>query len=95
MRRIVVLAEAAEDLEEARRFYDEREAGVGDYCVTSLLTDLASLALFRGIHRKQWAVSGCWPAAFLSAFTTWIQSLRPASSLCWTCGWIQVGFADK
>ena len=39
MRRVVVLAEAAEDLEEARRFYDAREPGVGDYCVTSLLAD--------------------------------------------------------
>jgi hypothetical protein len=36
MRRVVVLAEAAEDLEEARRFYEASEAGVGDYCVTSL-----------------------------------------------------------
>jgi hypothetical protein len=29
MRRVVVLAEAAEDLEEARRFYEASEAGVG------------------------------------------------------------------
>ena len=43
MRRVVVLAEAAEDLEEARRFYDARESGVGDYCVTSLLADIESL----------------------------------------------------
>ena len=28
MRRVVVLAEAAEDLEQAREFYDAREAGV-------------------------------------------------------------------
>ena len=52
MRRVVVLAEAAGDLEEAQRFYDEREAGIGDYCVTSLLADLASLAFFHGIHRR-------------------------------------------
>ena len=56
MRRVVVLAEAAGDLEEAQRFYDEREAGIGDYCVTSLLADLASLAFFHGIHRRQY---GC------------------------------------
>jgi hypothetical protein len=56
MRRVVVLAEAAEDLEEARRFYDAREAGVGDYCVTSLLADIESLTLFHGIHRQQY---GC------------------------------------
>ena len=56
MRRIVVLAEAAEDFEEARRFYDAREAGVGDYFVTSLLADIESLALYHGIHRQQY---GC------------------------------------
>jgi len=53
MRRVVVLAEAAEDLEEARHFYDAREAGVGDYCVSSLVADIESLALFHGIHRQQ------------------------------------------
>ena len=52
MRRVVVLAEAAEDLEAARRFYDAREAGIGDYCVTSLLVDIESLALYHGIHPK-------------------------------------------
>jgi len=49
MRRVVVLAEAAEDLEEARRFYDAREPGVGDYCVTSLLADIESLASHHGV----------------------------------------------
>ncbi len=52
MRRVVLLAEVVEDLEAARRFYDKREAGVGDYCVTSLLADIAGLALFHGIHAR-------------------------------------------
>jgi len=56
MRRVMVLAEAAEDLEEARRFYDAREAGVGNYCVTSIMADIESLTLFHGIHRQQY---GC------------------------------------
>src|SRR5512137_125774 len=56
MRRVVVLAEAAEDLGEAREFYDAREAGVGDYCITSLLADIESLALYHGIH---WRQHGC------------------------------------
>ena len=50
MRRVVVLAEAAEDLEEARRFYDAREAGVGDYCVTSLLADIVLTEVSRAPH---------------------------------------------
>jgi len=56
MRRVVVLAEAAEDLEEAREFYEAQEAGVGGYCVTSLLADIESLALYHGIH---WRQHGC------------------------------------
>jgi hypothetical protein len=53
MRRVGVLAEAAEDLEAAQAFYDAQEAGVGDYCVTSLLNDIESLALYHGIHGQQ------------------------------------------
>ena len=57
MRPVVVLTEAAEDLEAARRFYDSQEAGIGNYCVTSLLADIESLALYHGIHRQQY---GCY-----------------------------------
>ncbi|MCI0537341.1 MAG: hypothetical protein L0Z50_19165 [Verrucomicrobiales bacterium] len=56
MRRVIVLAEAAEDLEEPRKFYDAREIGVGDCCVSSLLADIESLALYHGIHLRQY---GC------------------------------------
>jgi len=50
MRRVVVLSEAAEDVERARDFYDDQEPGVGDYCADSLTTDIESLALYHGIH---------------------------------------------
>jgi hypothetical protein len=53
MGRVVVLAEAAQDLEEAQGLYDEREAGVGDYFATSLLADIENLALHHGVHRLQ------------------------------------------
>jgi hypothetical protein len=52
MRRVVVLAEAAQDLAEARGFYDEREPGLGDYYITSLLADIESLGLYHGIHQQ-------------------------------------------
>ena len=45
MKQVVVLADAAEDIEAARDFYDAHEAGVGEYCVDSLLTDIESLGL--------------------------------------------------
>ena len=50
MKKIIVLADAAEDLEAARDFYEMQQAGVGEYFVDSLLTDIESLGLFSGIH---------------------------------------------
>lgn len=52
MKNVIVLAEAAADIKGARDFYDEREAGLGEHCVTSVLTDLESLASFSGIHAR-------------------------------------------
>ena len=53
MRSVVVLAEAAKDIEQARDFYDLQEPGIGDYCATSLVADIESLALYHGIHSRQ------------------------------------------
>jgi hypothetical protein len=47
---VVVLEDAAEDIESGRRFYESCEAGVGDYFVESILSDLESLVLYAGIH---------------------------------------------
>jgi hypothetical protein len=49
---VVVLEDAAADLEAGMAFYERREAGVGDYFLVSLLSDLSSLALYAGIHKK-------------------------------------------
>ena len=38
MRHVRLMAEASEDLEAARDFYNQREQGIGEYCVDSLLT---------------------------------------------------------
>ncbi len=50
MMTVVILEEAAEDMESGRRFYESREAGVGDYFIESILSDLDSLVLYAGIH---------------------------------------------
>ena len=47
---VVILEDAAEDMESGRRFYESREPGVGDYFIESILSDLSSLALYSGIH---------------------------------------------
>ena len=53
MRSVVVLSEAAEDIERARDFYDAQESGIGEYCADSLVADIESLALYHGIHGRQ------------------------------------------
>lgn len=50
VRTVVVLREAAEDLEAGRFFYEEREAGVGRYFLDCLLSDLELLRREAGIH---------------------------------------------
>lgn len=50
MKSVIVLSEAAQDLEIGRDFYDSQDIGVGDYFVDSLLSDIENLRLFYGIH---------------------------------------------
>ena len=48
---VVILEDAAEDMEAGRRFYESRESGIGDYFEKSILSDLDSLVLYAGVHR--------------------------------------------
>jgi hypothetical protein len=50
--RVQILDLAKEDLIQGHRFYEEREAGLGSYFLDSLYSDIDSLRLFGGIHRK-------------------------------------------
>ncbi len=50
MKIVVVLSEAAQDLETGRDFYDAQAIGVGDYFADSLLSDIERLRLFHGTH---------------------------------------------
>jgi len=52
LREVVVLAEAADDLEQGKRFYGLRGQGLGDYFADSLLADIESLSFFAGIHAR-------------------------------------------
>jgi hypothetical protein len=56
MRKVIVLVEAAEDIEQARGFYDAQELGIGDYCANSLSADIESLALYHGIHAQHFGL---------------------------------------
>ena len=53
MKSVVVLTDAADDLDLGRDFYDSQQLGIGDYFLDSLLSDIASLTLFHGIHPRK------------------------------------------
>jgi len=49
---VVVLEDAAADIEAGRDFYESREPGVGDYFEEAIQSDLASLVIYAGVHRR-------------------------------------------
>ena len=52
IKNLVVLDEAAEDIEIGRKFYQEKEYGIGDCFTDCVVSDLESLWLYAGIHTK-------------------------------------------
>jgi hypothetical protein len=50
---VITLKEVANDLNEGKDFYDQREVGVGDYFWDSLVADIESLVIYAGIHNKK------------------------------------------
>lgn len=51
--RIEILGEAQQDLIGGFRFYENQAAGLGDYFLDSLFSDIDSLHLYAGIHVLQ------------------------------------------
>ena len=51
---IHILDMAKDDLVEGFYFYEEKEAGLGDYFLSNLFSDIESLKVFGGIHRKSY-----------------------------------------
>jgi plasmid stabilization system protein ParE len=52
LKQVVVISDAAKDIEAARDFYEVQEVGIGEYFVDSLLADIESLADLSGVHPK-------------------------------------------
>ena len=48
--RIEILSDAEDDLVAGAKFYERRRAGLGEYFLNSLYSDIDSLILFAGIH---------------------------------------------
>ena len=49
--RLEILSEAEQDLIAGAKFYEAQGAGLGDYFLNSLYSDIDSLRLYAGIHR--------------------------------------------
>jgi plasmid stabilization system protein ParE len=50
--RIRLLSIAVDDIASGRSFYERQQAGLGDYFLDSLFSDIDSLLLHAGIHQK-------------------------------------------
>jgi plasmid stabilization system protein ParE len=50
--RVRILDSALEDLDRGRKFYDDQGEGLGAYFLDSLFSEIDSLVLFGGIHRR-------------------------------------------
>ncbi len=50
--RLRILSAASRDLLRRNRFYERRAEGLGDYYLDSLFSDIDSLIVYAGIHRK-------------------------------------------
>ncbi|MBP9225672.1 MAG: hypothetical protein KBF76_17505 [Verrucomicrobiales bacterium] len=47
---MIYLEEVEFDLRNGRDFYDQQQAGIGNYFVDSLLADAESRSLYAGVH---------------------------------------------
>jgi len=50
--RVRILPSALEDLSEGGVFYERQDEGLGAYFLDTLFSEIDSLALYAGIHRK-------------------------------------------
>ncbi len=50
--KIRILTAASRDLVKGKNFYELQEEGVGSYFLDTLYSDIDSLVLYAGIHRK-------------------------------------------
>jgi hypothetical protein len=51
---ISILSDAVTDLEQGKSFYESQQDGVGDYFWDCILSDIESLVVYSGIHKKEY-----------------------------------------
>lgn len=50
--KIKILPSALADLDRGREFYSQQQEGLGEYFLDALFSDIDSLVLYAGIHKK-------------------------------------------
>lgn len=91
---VVILEDAAEDLESGAQFYESCAIGVGAYFLDSILSDLDSLILFAGVHSIYFGfhrmLSSDSPSASTMRWKTKWRTFMPF----WICGAIPSGLGN-
>ena len=52
--KVEILSTAEDDLVNGHGFYERQEPGIGNYFLDTLFTEIDSLKLYGGTHRKWW-----------------------------------------
>jgi len=50
---VVVMKEVADDPNDGKAFYEQRESGIGEYFWDSLIADIESLVIYAGVHIRE------------------------------------------
>lgn len=53
---IIILEQAANDIEQAKQFYNISGINVGDYFFDCIISDIESLKIYAGIHSKHFGL---------------------------------------
>lgn len=53
---IIILEQAANDIEQAKQFYNINGINIGDYFFDCIISDIESLKIYAGIHSKQFGL---------------------------------------
>ena len=95
VREVVILREVADDLNDGKAFYDQREPGVGDYFWDSLFADIDSLMIYAGIHSRTKVSTECLPNGFHMPSIMKSRTKLLMSSRSYPCGVIQRGSKEN
>jgi hypothetical protein len=95
MRKVVVLAETADDIEQARDVYDAQESGIGDYCAIRWYRPSPAARFITKFTRVNSDFIGCSPIGSGLAFIIVKPKLKLGCSPCWICAAIPIGFAKN